>query len=704
MAKELTEKQLEALAQKEASKAVQNMSKSLAAMQNQLFAGTKEGVARLKELQSEQEGEVRSFVDSRKRSKFKALAREYEKSLLESQQRQMKLTELEDKLRFEKNDKTRKNIQQQIVKETKLYDDFQKKQQKAFKEREDKISKTGEGFSQFSSSLESLTGFDLQKKFDNFTEKIEAFKGLGSGLGKMFGMGKKKPEEEKESKSGSGFAAFSEAADEIKKNVKIKPEDTPVIGSDIGTDDSVEDSQSVGVLASLTASVTAIKDFLFKSTPQAQESQQEGVSSLPKELDQNTTALQGVTASVTGLTASLASERERDAIDYEDEKARREENQEEQDETFGGFFGGLRMMLGPLALLGASIYAFNNDNFAGLSKTFQYLGTKVGSFADDLATKAATVGSKITSVVDNIATSTKNVVSTAVSKVSSAAEEVGSKFKSVFGEAYKKAGSVMKNMGSAVSNTVDAIKESPVGKAASKVGNAAKGVASKVGGFFSNIGSKVSGAASWLGKQAVKKLPFVGAIVESTIDWKKHDADYEIARTMYEAGELMSPETGQPLTEAEWADVEKGFTALKAGSVGRGIGGFLGGLLPAALGLIATIGTGGLAAPATALGATVSVASSIAGSEAGDALVTNAFGGGVDSGILNQLEPTADSGEQIADATQAASPDSSTNAQNTVVVSNNTTNQGDNVTQNVDFGNVGSSDMNALRQNTVPAT
>lgn len=702
MAKELTEKQLEALAQKEASKAVQNISKSLAAMQNQLFAGTKEGVAKLKELQSEQEGEVRSFVDSRKRSKFKSLAREYEKSLLESKQRQMKLTELEDKLRFEKNEKTRKNLQQQIVKETKLYDDFQKKQQKAFKEREDKISKTGEGFSQFSSSLETLTGFDLQKKFDNFTEKLEAFKGLGSGIGKMFGMGKKKPEEEKESKSGSGFAAFSEAANEIKKNVKIKPENTPVIG----TDDSVEDSQSVGVLASLTASVTAIKDFLFKQTPATGEETktQEGVSSLPKELDQNTTALQGVTASVTGLTATLSTEKEKEAVDYEDEKARREENQEEQDESFGGFFGGLRMMLGPLALLGASIYAFNNDNFAGLSKTFQYLGTKVGSFADDLATKAATVGSKITSVVDNIATSTKNVVSTAVSKVSSAAEEVGSKFKSVFGEAYKKAGSVMKNMGSAVSNTVEAIKESPVGKAASKVGNAAKGVANKVGGFFSNIGTKVSGAASWLGKQAVKKLPFVGAIVESTIDWKKHDADYEIARTMYEAGELMSPETGQPLTEAEWADVEKGFTALKAGSIGRGIGGFLGGLLPAALGLIATIGTGGLAAPATALGATASVAASIAGSEAGDALVTSAFGGGVDSGILSQLEPTADSGEQIADATQAATPDSSTNAQNTVVVSNNTTNQGDNVTQNVDFGNVGSSDMNALRQNTVPAT
>ena len=212
------------------------------------------------------------------------------------------------------------------------------------------------------------------------------------------------------------------------------------------------------------------------------------------------------------------------------------------------------------------------------------------------------------------------------------------------------------------------------------VAKGTKGVADDVlqatskGGWWTKIKS--------VGSTLVKKLPLIGAAVETGMDGFENYQDIESLRKGREEGTLMKKEvdaetgieTEREYTDEEMDELEKAFLANQAGSVGRGAGSFAAGVGGAVLGAKLGASVGLIGGPVgVAIGGFLGtliggVAGAVMGGKAGDVLATElaeeVIGGDNSEQLvkdaLGNIKVTAESdeqpsGDQIAVATEEVS-------------------------------------------------
>ena len=135
---------------------------------------------------------------------------------------------------------------------------------------------------------------------------------------------------------------------------------------------------------------------------------------------------------------------------------------------------------------------------------------------------------------------------------------------------------------------------------------------------------KVAQGAKNVSKQALKRIPLLGAVAEGAIDATSNEKKFNKIKAAYEAGTPImpvdpnDPEAGlRPMTAEEFAAAEQSMKGNRAGSVGRAGGAFAGAATGAAIGsVVPVIGT--------AVGGVIgAVLGGFFGGRAGDKVATN---------------------------------------------------------------------------------
>ena len=135
---------------------------------------------------------------------------------------------------------------------------------------------------------------------------------------------------------------------------------------------------------------------------------------------------------------------------------------------------------------------------------------------------------------------------------------------------------------------------------------------------------KVAQGTKAVGKQALKRIPLIGAVAEGGIDAVSNEKKFNKIKQAYEAGtpimpvDPADPEAGlRPMTADEFAAAEQSMKGNRAGSVGRAGGAFAGAATGAAIGsVVPVIGT--------AVGGVIgAVLGGFFGGRAGDKVATN---------------------------------------------------------------------------------
>ena len=135
---------------------------------------------------------------------------------------------------------------------------------------------------------------------------------------------------------------------------------------------------------------------------------------------------------------------------------------------------------------------------------------------------------------------------------------------------------------------------------------------------------KVAQGTKAVGKQALKRIPLIGAVAEGGIDAVSNEKKFNKIKAAYEAGtpimpvDPADPEAGlRPMTADEFAAAEQSMKGNRAGSVGRAGGAFAGAATGAAIGsVVPVIGT--------AVGGVIgAVLGGFFGGRAGDKVATN---------------------------------------------------------------------------------
>ena len=135
---------------------------------------------------------------------------------------------------------------------------------------------------------------------------------------------------------------------------------------------------------------------------------------------------------------------------------------------------------------------------------------------------------------------------------------------------------------------------------------------------------KVAQGTKAVGKQALKRIPLIGAVAEGAIDATSNEKKFNKIKAAYEAGTPImpvdpnDPEAGlRPMTADEFAAAEQSMKGNRAGSVGRAGGAFAGAATGAAIGsVIPVLGT--------AVGGVIgAVLGGFFGGRAGDKVATN---------------------------------------------------------------------------------
>jgi uncharacterized protein (DUF697 family) len=263
-----------------------------------------------------------------------------------------------------------------------------------------------------------------------------------------------------------------------------------------------------------------------------------------------------------------------------------------------------------IAAILAVIFAFKNNMFAALGQIGKQVALKVGSIGQGIKTgieksvKSISDGAKI--VKDKFAKTADDVakgLKARFPKATEAVKNAATKTKDVVKGGLEKGKNFFQKVGSGIKNAA--------GGAIDKVKSGAKVVAEKA----SKAGSVVKGA----GKQLIKRLPFIGAVVEGGLDAKDNTQRFNVIKEAYENEIPIVPvdpnnaDAGKrPITKEEFEEQEQIYKASLAGSTGKAAG--------------AGGGAAAGAAAGAAIGSVVPIVGTIAGGIIG-AVIGGWFGG-----------------------------------------------------------------------------
>ena len=317
-----------------------------------------------------------------------------------------------------------------------------------------------------------------------------------------------------------------------------------------------------------------------------------------------------------------------------------------------GMMGGLArfapmliFIIGGILLLFA---AFKAEAFAALGVIGREIGERAAALGqslktafDDVVTKTKNFGAKIAQGADDLVTSLKNRFPNATKTVS----DLATKGKDLVKTGVQKAGNFFSNAFQGAKNFVSSAGEKIAGGA-----NYVKEKFAKAGKFVANAG-----------KTALKRLPLIGGAIESFMDAKDNKAAYENLKAAYQDGTEVPKADGSlgPITDEEWAEIDKQYKASIAGSVAKGAGSTAAGTGAAVLAapLLALGPLGWLAYGVTVVGA------SIVGGKAADTVATNMAEGMIDADdsmvdfdtLASQVPDTSNAIKQATDDVVAVS-------------------------------------------------